>query len=92
MPAIDTFAGQNTINQAGPYRWAELVSKSDTVDLGKVSRAIYVGGTGHIQLTLADMPDDTYVLMSNLAVGFHNLRVKRIWNANTTATLMVALA
>ena len=92
MPAVDRFAGKNTIADRGPETWAANVTPSDSTDLTYVTTRIYIGGTGHVRVTPLDVADDSYVLLSNLAVGYHDLRVKRIWSTGTTATLIVALA
>ena len=92
MPAIDRYAGSNVIGARGPSTFAENVTPSDSADLTNVSTRIYIGATGHMRFTPLDVADGSYVLMSNLAVGYHDIRAKRIWSTGTTATLIVALA
>jgi hypothetical protein len=67
----------------------ETVTKSDTVEFARVSRAIYVGGTGDV---VAIMADDTSLTFSAVPAGtLLPIRCKRIAGTSTTATLMLAL-
>lgn len=90
MPAAtDRFATvQETFD--GPYRKAEVVSKSDTVDLTNVSRAIWVGGTGDMVVI---MQDGTTVTFTAIPAGcLLPICVSRVKSTSTTATNMVALS
>lgn len=80
---------QDKMTQAAPASGAEAVTPSDSVDLSTVSRAIYVGGAGNVA---AAMLDGTVVTFSSVPAGtILPIRVKRINNTNTSATLMVAI-
>ena len=73
------------------YRMARLVSPSDSADLtlGEC-RALWVGGTGHLNVILAD--DSAAVLMSAIPAGtLLPVAAKRVMSTSTTATLIVAL-
>ena len=73
------------------YGQAFVVTKSDTADIrpGLVSDALYVGGTGHLNVI---MEDGQTVLISAVPAGtILPLRIKRLLDASTTATLVVAL-
>lgn len=76
-------------NESAPCYDAAAVTKSDTVDLGYLARAIYVGGDGNISLITAN---GTTVLFTGLVAGtILPVRCSRVMSTNTTATNMVAL-
>ena len=70
-----------------PVCKAEVVSPNDTIDLASVSRAVYVGGQGDLRVTLADGGVATF---RSAAVGWHPIRVQRVWATGTSATDIVA--
>lgn len=72
----------------GPAGNAATVSTSDSTDLGVMTRAVWVGGTGDLKVT---MKGGQTVVFSSLTVGWHPLRVARIWATGTTATNIVAV-
>lgn len=73
-------------------RNAIAVVPSDSADLANISRAIYIGGAGNLQVTLAADADGTSVVLTGVTAGaIYPLRVKRVWAASTTATLILAL-
>lgn len=72
---------------ADPALFAAAVTPSDTADLTDLTTALYVGGTGNIQVT---MGSGQLVVFVALPVGWHPIRVSRIWSTNTTATNIVA--
>jgi hypothetical protein len=78
-------------NVYDPARTAIAVTTSDSVDLAVVARALYIGVTGDVQVTLADMDDGTSVIFKAHPVGYMLTQVKRVWAASTTATNIVAL-
>lgn len=83
-------AASNNINPTDPSIELALISTSDTVDLVKVCRAIYVGGGGNINILAAG--DSAPVLLSNASAGtILPIRAKRVYATSTTATLLVAL-
>ena len=90
MPAAtDRFSG---VSDAfiGPYRKAEAVTKSDTVDLTNVSCALWVGGAGNVVVI---MQDGTQVTFTGVAAGtLLPICISRVLSTNTTATNMVALS
>lgn len=90
MPAAaDRFTGVQDAF-AGPYRKAEVVTKSDTVDLTNVSRALWVGGAGNV---IVIMQDGTQVTFTAVAAGtLLPICISRVMSTNTTATSMVALS
>jgi hypothetical protein len=74
---------------SAPFRNAEVITKSDETNLDQTTRAIYVGGTGHISV---EMAGGGTVLFSAIPAGtILPIRVTRVNSTDTTATLMVAL-
>lgn len=73
-----------------PARSSSAITPHDTNDLAQVTRAIYVGGAGAIKVLLAD--DTTAVTFAGASAGtVLNLRVKRVYSTDTTATNLVGL-
>jgi hypothetical protein len=72
-----------------PLTTPQAVTPSDTVDLTNVTRALWVGGAGNINLIFAD---GTTQLISGVPAGtLLPFRVSRVKSTTTTATLIVAL-
>jgi hypothetical protein len=65
------------------------ITPSDTVDLPKLTRAIYVGGAGDVAAVLSngDMPG----AFKAVPVGWLPITVRRINATGTTATNLMAL-
>ena len=88
MASRNAYGGREQGLSAPPGH-AEVVSKSDTVDLDFEARGLYVGGGGDVAL----------VMLSGAVVTFKavptgttlNVRFTRVNSTNTTATLMLAL-
>jgi len=78
------------VSDDSPVVHGTLVTPNDSNDLGYPVRAIYVGGAGNAQVTLAG--DSNPVTFTNLAVGWHPMRVRRVWATLTTATNILALS
>lgn len=73
-----------------PASCAEAVTPSDSVDLTHVSRAVYVGGTGNLTVT---MKEGGSVAFKNVIGGtVIAIRASRILSTGTTATDIVALS
>lgn len=90
MPVVatDDFASASG-GLIGPYAHAAVLTKSDTDELVKASRALYIGGTGNVNVVTVS---GETVLISALPVGtILPLRIKQLLSTNTTATLVVAL-
>lgn len=74
----------------GPMTSAVVVAPNDSADIANVSRAIYIGGTGNLNVV---MQDGTTVLFSAIPVGtILPIRVTRVLSTSTTATLIVAMS
>ena len=71
-----------------PAHYAAAVTPSDTTDLFTASTALFVGGTGNMRVT---MLGGGIVTFTGLPVGWHPIRVTRVWATNTTATNIVAV-
>jgi len=72
-----------------PAMGAIAVTKSDTAELSTYSRAVYVGGTGDLKVT---MVDSSVVTFEAIPVGtILPIRCKLIWSTGTTATKIVAM-
>lgn len=85
MAIENHFTGQNL---TGPATRAEAVTPSDSADLTRLTRALWVGGTGNISVvmeggqtvTIEDIPAGTWM----------PIRVSRVRSTSTTATKIVA--
>lgn len=67
---------------------ATAVTKSDVTDLGR-TRALWVGGTGNLAVTMAD---DTVVVFTAVPAGsWLWIQVQKVRATSTTATNIVAL-
>lgn len=86
MTAVDL--GYSDAALTTPARHFAAITKSDTVDLPYVTRAIYVGGAGNI--AAVDVDGNVVTFNGALAGTTINIRVRRI-NDATTATNLVAL-
>jgi len=76
------------MNTSPIYNSAAAITKSDTVDLAKLSDAIYVGGAGVVVVVF---PDGSKASFTCVAGQILPVKAKRIDSTNTTATLMIAL-
>ena len=70
---------------------AFAITPSDTVDLAEITRGLYVGVSGDVEVILDRMTAP--VVFVGLAAGVvHPLRVRRVLAANTTATDLMGVA
>lgn len=72
-------------------RSAVAVVFSDSTDLAVLPRALYIGVSGDLEVTLADDTTGTHVVFKAVPVGILPVRAKRVWNTLTTATNVLAL-
>jgi hypothetical protein len=77
----------------GPAGFATVVSPSDDTDLAAHSRGLYVGGAGDLTVIMAcESNDATTTLFSAVPAGtVLPIRVRRVLDAGTDATLIVSL-
>jgi len=86
--ADQTLASQIALlNLLTPADGAAAITPDDSNDLPTRSRAIYVGVSGHIKMT---MVNGDIVTRKNVPVGEWPWRVKRIWATGTTASELIA--
>jgi hypothetical protein len=71
-----------------PAHHAAAVTPSDTTDLSMASTALFVGGSGNLRVT---MLGGEILTFSNVPIGWHSIRVTRVWATNTTATNIIAV-
>ena len=72
-----------------PAEGAFAVTPSDSAELAKVSRGIWVGVAGDVTLS---MINGDVVLFTNMAAGtVHPLRVRKVFSTGTAATNIVAV-
>jgi hypothetical protein len=84
MSAQDRFGRQAEIT--GSIRRAVAVTPDDSNDLSEVSRAIWVGATGDLELVLVDGGGSS-IVFSNVIQGiWHPFRASRVKAGSTTAT------
>jgi hypothetical protein len=70
-----------------PAHHAVAVVPSDTGDLSAASTFLFVGGSGSLKVT---MLGGEILTFANVPVGWHPIRVTRVWTS-TTATNIVAV-
>jgi hypothetical protein len=89
MPALFSMSAQSS-SLDSPAGSAFAITPNDGADLATVTRSIYIGSSGNVSVILAG--DSSAVTFSNMAVGYHPLRVKRLRSTGTTAGSIVGLA
>ena len=72
---------------ADPAHHAVAVTPSNTDDLPAASTAVFVGGTGNLKVT---MLGGEILTFNKVPVGWHPIRVTRVWTS-TTATNIIAV-
>ena len=83
----DPFA-RRTPQLESPLAFAAAVTPNDSTDLATSSRALYVGASGAVKVTLVG---GSTVTLVGLAAGvWHPMRVQRVWSTGTTAADIVA--
>jgi len=88
MPATDTFSRfQATV--ISPLTTAASVTPHNTNELEYVTRAVYVGGTGDVAVTMQDGGSVTFVGVP--AGTLLPIRVKIVKATGTDATAIIAL-
>jgi len=83
----DLFSNRNSQSSADD---AAAITPSDSGELDIYTRAIYVGGTGDLRVQMVGTGND--VTFSAVPAGsFLPIRVKRVYDTNTTATFIIGL-
>ena len=75
-------------NLSDPVAHAAAITPSDIQNLLVTSTALYVGSAGDITVT---MLSGMKVLFTAVPVGWHPIRVTRVWATGTTAQNIVAV-
>lgn len=88
MPAVDTFSRFQQDNFS-PLTHAVAVTPHNTNELAYVTRALYVGGTGDVKVTMQDSGEVTFVAIPTGTTL--PIRVKKVFSTGTDATDIVAL-
>lgn len=88
MPAIDTHKGQQEL-LSSPCDNGAAITPNNNTDLTYVSRAIWVGGAGSVNVVLAG--GQTVLFTGILAGTLLPLRVTRVLASSTSATNLVAI-
>ncbi len=86
--AVDDFADYAHTGIEAPAGNAAAVTPSDGTDLGHVTRALYVGGSG--DLALITQHGQTVTLKNTVAGSMLPIRVARVKAIGTTASNIVA--
>ena len=68
-----------------PAHHAVAVVPSDTADLPVASTSIYVGVSGNVKVT---MPGGEILTFNNVPVGWHPIRVTRVWTSTTASNII----
>ncbi len=69
---------------------AQAITMGADVVLSRITRGIYIGGAGNIEVQFAGDADANPVALVGLAVGvWHPMQIQKIINAGTTATDIV---
>ena len=88
MPAVDSFNRFQT-QDFSPLTRAASVTPHNTNELAFVTRALYVGGTGDVAVTMQDGGEVTFVDVP--AGTVLPIRVKVVKSTGTDATSIIAL-
>lgn len=79
----------SSLDVTKPATDAISITPSDSTDLSKAVRGIYVGATGNVKV---DMIDGSTVTFTALAAGvIHPLAVSRVYATGTTASNIVGV-
>lgn len=88
MPIVDKFRLFGA-SVTAPAEQAEAVTASDTQDLARMTRAVYVGTPGDLRVT---MKSGETITLVGAPSGWHPLRASRVWATGTTAANIVAFS
>ena len=78
-------AGDYTVAASG----AAAVTPSDTVDMDRIARALYIGGSGDVKVNMVE--GNTITFSSVMAGTILPVSCKRVFATGTNATLVIAL-
>lgn len=78
--------------RVAPATHGDAVTPSDTVELSKYGRGLYVGVGGNVSVTLVSDPEPALAgtVWKNVPAGtLLPIRCRQVWATNTTATDLV---
>lgn len=88
MPATDAYANSKGLTASADHAFTITPHATDALD--QVTRAIYVGGAGDVEVVLRG--DTAAVVFSAVPAGtLLPVRANRVVSTNTTATALVGL-
>lgn len=85
---LDPIVNEYGIGWDSPGRGASAVTPSDSSELDRYARRLYIGGTGDVKV---DMIDGSTVTFTSVPVGELNISAKRVYSTGTTASGIVAI-
>lgn len=88
MPATDVFSASSS-GLDSPARHAFAITPNDSTDLATVTRGIYVGVTGDVEVITVG--GETVVFKAAAAGSVIPIQAARVKAANTTATNLLGL-
>jgi hypothetical protein len=68
-----------------PAHHAVTVTPSNSDDLPAASTAIFVGGAGNLKVT---MLGGEILTFNNVPIGWHPIRVTRVWTSSTATNII----
>lgn len=71
------------------YKHAAAVTPNDSTDLSSQALALYLGGAGHVKVTMVGGESVTLTTMA-AGVIHHGLAIARVWSTGTSATSIIA--
>jgi hypothetical protein len=86
--AVDTYPQAGGLES--PAASAFAVTPSDASDLPTLTRALFVGVSGNLVVTLVS--DSASVTFANLSAGWHPIRARKIHATGTTAGSILGIA
>lgn len=94
-PTRDAYAGGQRpfapSGAAAPASRTAAITPSDTTDLDRYAKALYVGVSGDVKVLAAGDDDAGGVTFKSHPIGYLPVRVRRVLATGTTATNLVAL-
>ena len=85
---VDTFQS-HAPGLDSPAESFAAVTPSDTENLTTASRALFIGTAGNLKVDALGV--GTAVTFTNIPVGWHPIRVTRVYDTDTTADNIVAV-
>lgn len=87
MAAQDLFS-THLESLIAPATSAAAITPNDDNELSYVSRSLWVGVAGSLKVQMRDGQDVTF---ANVTVGWHHLRVRKVFATGTSASSIVSV-